>query len=173
MKAIHKHILIMLAGFAATCIPLMASAEMLEQGRWAVMAFGGIYKPKPHGVDNGGVFGIRGGHALTDRVAVSGSLTHSDLGHGDQTMVDANGAYGFRPGKRFSFVVTGGIGVAFIDNAGENDTFTMNVGFGPAIGLNERLAIRLLNRFRWFQNRNSDQVDQEITLGLVVKLGNK
>jgi hypothetical protein len=47
----------------------------------------------------------------------------------------------------------------------------MNVGMGPAIQLNDRLALRILNRFRWYEDRSRDEVDQEITIGLLVKLG--
>ncbi len=47
----------------------------------------------------------------------------------------------------------------------------MNIAIGPAIGINDRLMIRILNRYRWHEDRNDDNIDQEITLGLVVKLG--
>ena len=68
-------------------------------------------------------------------------------------------------------IVTGGMGHAFVHGIGEGDSFIMNVGMGPAIRLNDRLIIRILNRFRYFENRDDDNVDQEITVGLVVKLG--
>ncbi|MEE9255315.1 MAG: hypothetical protein V3U43_10290 [Pseudomonadales bacterium] len=150
--------------------PMLALCDNLEEGSWAVMVFGGLHKPKPGGIDNEGVFGIRGARALTDRWVAVGSLGHSDIGRGQQTLLDANMSYVFRPDKRLSMVLTGGIGHAFVNDIAERDSFTMNVGFGPMIGLNSRLMIRVLNRFRWFESRDDDNVDQEITIALVIKL---
>lgn len=173
MRTTTRQIFSALATFAAMTGPMLAVAENLEEGRWAVMAFGGLYKPNPGGLDNEGIYGIRGGYGITDRVYASTSLGHSDIGPGDQTLLDVNGGYVFRPGKRLSMALTGGVGYAFYNDLGSSvdDSFTMNVGFGPAIGLNDRLVLRILNRFRWFEDRSDDEVDQEITIGLLVKLG--
>ncbi len=163
-----------LTAFVATCAisgASLAFADNLEEGRWAVMAFGGMYLPNPGGIDDEAIYGIRGGYALTDRWLISGSLGHSDIGPGQQTQFDANVGYTFRPEKRLSLVVTGGMGAAFYKDLAVDDSFTMNIGIGPAIGINDRLMIRILNRYRWHEDRNDDNIDQEITLGLVVKLG--
>ena len=163
-----------LTALAAVCVifgPTLAFADKLEKGQWAVMMFGGVHQFNPSGIDNETIYGIRAGRALTNRWLVTGSLGRSDVGPGEQTLLDANIGYTFRPDKRLSLVVTGGVGYAFYSDIGEDGSFSMNVGFGPAITINDRLIIRVLNRFRWLENRNNDNVDQEITLGLVVKLG--
>ena len=163
-----------LTTLAAVCVisgPTLAFADNLEEGRWAVMVFGGVNKAKPHGIHNEVAYGIRAAYGLTDRWILTSSLGHSDFGPGDQTPIEANLGYTFRPDKRLSMILTGGMGHAFVDDIGESDSFIMNVGIGPAIRLNDRLVIRILNRFRWFENRDDDNVDQEISVGLVVKLG--
>ncbi len=166
-----RQILTVLVAVCAVSGPTLAIADAREEDRWAVMLFGGVYKFNPGGIDNETIFGIRGGYALTDRVVVSASVGRSDVGPGEQTLFDGNIGYAFRPDKRLSLVLTAGVGYAFYSDIGEDGSFSMNVGFGPAIGLNDRLTIRVLNRFRWFENRSDDNIDQEITLGLVVKLG--
>jgi hypothetical protein len=173
MQLMTRQILTALVTFLTMGGPMLAVAEKLESGQYAVLAFGGVYKPKPSGFNNKGVYGIRGAYGVTDRVYVSGSLGHSDFGPGDQTTLDVNNGYVFRPGKRVSLALTGGIGYAFFNDLGSSvdDSFTMNVGMGPAIQLNDRLALRILNRFRWYEDRSRDEVDQEITIGLLVKLG--
>lgn len=170
MSRLTRQILATFVAIGAISGPTLSFADNLDKGTWAVLVFGGVYKAKPHGIHNENVFGIRGGYAVTDRWVVMGSLGHADFGRGEHTLLDANFGYFFRPGKRLSLALTGGVGHAFVSDLGRGDSFTMNVGFGPAIGLNDRLMIRVLNRFRWFENRDDDNVDQEITIGLLVKL---
>lgn len=171
MTRTTRQILTTLAALCVIAGPTLAFADNLDEGRWAVMVFGGVNKAKPHGIHNEVVYGIRGGYGLTERWVVAASLGHSDFGPGDQTLIEANFGYTFRPDKRLSMIVTGGMGHAFVHGTGKSDSFIMNVGMGPAIRLNDRLIIRILNRFRYFENRDDDNVDQEITVGLVVKLG--
>jgi opacity protein-like surface antigen len=166
-----KQILTILAALCVACGPTLAVAAGPNEGGWAVMTFSGVAKHKPHGVHNEVVYGIRAAYGLTSRWLVATSLGHSDVGPGDQTLIEANVGYVFRRDKRISMILTGGMGHAFVDDIGESDSFTMNIGMGPAIRLNDRLMIRILNRFRYFENRDEDNTDQEITVGLVVKLG--
>ncbi len=137
------------------------------------MAYGGVYSPDPGGIDDVATFGLRAGYALSKQVLVSGSLGRVDFDKvdADVTLLDVNVGYAFRPDKRFSFVVTGGIGSAFISDGPFDDSFTLNVGFGPAIGITDRLFVRLLNRFRWYENRVDNETDREITLGIAYRLG--
>ena len=149
------------------------ASKTIPEGSWAVMAYGGVYSPGPGGVDDEATFGVRAGYALSNQLIVSGSLgrVSFDQVDADITLLDVNVGYAFRPDKRLSLVVTGGIGSAFISNGGFDDSFTLNVGFGPAIGITDRLFVRLLNRFRWYENRTDDEIDREITLGIAYRLG--
>lgn len=167
-----RQILPILVALGAMCAPTLAAAAVtVEEGSSAVSVFGGWYRPKSNGINNDSVVGIRGARGLSENVITSGSLGYLDYGPGRQTLLDVNVAYGFQPFKRLTYLVTGGLGYAFIDNIGKRDSFTMNVGVGPAVAINHRVSIRLVNRFRWFHNRDNDNVDQEITIALVAKLG--
>jgi OOP family OmpA-OmpF porin len=44
---------------------------------------------------------------------------------------------------------------------------------GPIIKLGERANLRLLTRLRWFDERKDDEMDREITLGLMFPIGGK
>lgn len=184
MIQITKQILPVLLAICTMSGATLAFAEgAFDKGKWAVMIFGGINKAKPHGVHNEVVYGIRAGHALTERFLVGGSLGHSDFGSGEQTTIDGNIGYHFPLSKklyflgpdfimeRISMAFVGGAGYAAFKSLGSNGSFTMNVGLGPAFVINDRLVLRILNRYRWFEDRNRDEVDQEFTMGLVVKLG--
>lgn len=184
MIQITKQILPVLLAICTMSGATLAFAEgAFDKGRWAVMVFGGINKAKPHGVHNEVVYGIRAGYALTERFLVGGSLGHSDFGFGEQTTIDGNVGYHFPLSKklyflgpdfimeRISMAFVGGAGYAAFKNLGSSGSFTMNVGLGPAFVINDRLVLRILNRYRWFEDRNRDEVDQEFTMGLVVKLG--
>lgn len=185
MTRLAKQILPTLVAVCALCGATVAFAAegVFQRGTWAVVAFGGIDKPKPHGVHNEVIYGIRAGKALTERAMAGVSLGHSNYGSGEQTALDADFGYHFPLSKRMYFLgpdaimdrisiaFVGGFGYAALKDVGSDGSFTLNVGLGPAFVINDRLMLRILNRFRWFQDRNRDNVDQEVTMGLVVKLG--
>ena len=171
MRRVTRQVLTVLVSLGAISGPPLAGAAGLEEGRWAVMVFGGLYMPSPGGIDDEGIYGIRGGRALTNNVVLSGSLGRSDIGPGYQTLLDGNLSYVFRPQRILSLVFTAGVGYAAYSDLALDDSYTMNAGFGPAIGITDRVTARALTRFRWFENRNDDYIDTEITLGVVFKLG--
>lgn len=185
MNRMTKQILTILAAVCALSGPSLAVADniatrimgaespaSIQEGDWLVMMFGGINKAKPHGIHNEVAYGIRGGYALRRQWWITTSLGRSDFGPGEQTLLDVNVSHGFRAGKRIAIALSGGIGYAALtDTPGQGDSFTMNIGMGPVIGINKRMMIRILNRYRYFEDRSEDKVDQEFTIGLVVKLG--
>jgi hypothetical protein len=174
------------------------AADASDEGKWFGGVYGGNYSPGPDDVDDEGTFGIRVGFVLTPHVSISGSLgvveAESDFNQtlftgnvdGDFTFLDFNAFYIFRPESRFHFTVGGGLGGAFASFDGRvtgpgatlifddytDESFTLNAGIGPVFRINDRWFLRLLNRYRWFEKREDDEVDQEITLGVGYVFGN-
>jgi hypothetical protein len=106
----------------------------------------------------------------------------------DIILLDLSGGYVFgKPDRVFRFSVLGGIGGAWLSSDGEltdtatmttiefedieEDSFTAHAGIGPIIRLHKKVFLRLLSRFRWFEAREEDEVDREITLGIGFPLG--
>jgi hypothetical protein len=173
------------------------AAGAADQGKWFVGVYGGDYDPGPSVVDDEATFGARFGYLLTPRVAISASVGVADAESkfdqstftgnvkGDFTFLDFNAFYMFRPEKRFRFTAGGGLGGAFASFDGQvtgpgatvvfsdftDESLTLNAGFGPVFRINDQWILRLLNRYRWFENREDDEVDQETTLGVGYTFG--
>jgi hypothetical protein len=171
-----------------------AFATAPDEGQYGLGVFVGMYQPAGDIFDDSTVVGLRFGAMLTEHVAVSASLGFvglesdddemEDLGltgdiDADLTLLDINAWYIFTPQKRLSFTVGGGIGGSFasvdadvtLSGGGklkaedvEGDSLTVNVGFGPIIGLGERTYLRLLPQFRYYENREDDEIDFQTSL---------
>jgi hypothetical protein len=103
----------------------------------------------------------------------------------DFTLADVSLVYIFKPEKKLSLGIGGGIGWAFasadVEVSGpsgsytlqglEDDSFTAHAILGPVLKLSDRVFLRLATRFRWFEGREDDEVDREITLGVGFVLG--
>jgi len=162
-----------------------AGAADVDPGQWAWGPYIGAYIPDPGAIDTGMTGGLRLGYRASERVAFSGSLGYAPLEADDfdidvdLTLLDFNAWYIFRPEAKVSLTIGAGPGWAWVDAQGpggssfSDDSFTANVAFGPIIKLGERANLRLLNRFRYFDERDDDEIDQEITLGLMFALGGK
>ncbi len=172
-------------------------ADASDEGRWFGGVYVGNYNPGPDVIDDEPTFGIRVGYVLSPHVSVSGSLGTADAEssfdqvtftgnvEGDFLFLDANAFYMFRPESRFRFTLGGGVGGAFASFDGQvtglgavvtfedftDESLTLNAGLGPVFKINDRIFLRLLTRFRWFENREDDEIDQEITLGFGFAFG--
>ena len=51
-----------------------------------------------------------------------------------------------------------------------DDSFTLNAGIGPVFKVG-KVNIRILNRWRYFDERDDDEIDSELTIGVLVPLG--
>jgi len=170
-----------------------AMAAGPQAGQWYGVIFGGDYDPAPDELDNHGMGGFRFGYVVTPSFMVGGSLgllsidNDFDLSGGttgnveaDFTFFDVNATYAlFKPDRRFRLALTGGLGFASVSAdvtvSGQGVTivapdltensFTLNAGMGPVIRITDRTFVRLLNRFRWYEKREEDNVDRELTLG--------
>lgn len=184
------------AAIIATC-GATANAAEIESGLWAWGPYGGWYMPDSDVIDAGPTGGLRIGYMASDHVALTGSFGYASLegeeGQGeneieadlDVGLIDLNAFYVFRPESKLSFTVGAGVGWAFVDGEISNfqgqtisdslsdDSFTYNVAAGPIIKLGERANLRLLTRLRWFDEREDDEMDREITLGLMFPIGGK
>jgi hypothetical protein len=164
-------------------------------GTWMIGGYAGLYQPDPSILDDSGTGGVRLGRLMSDRLALVGSLgiTKPDVddsrldGDLDVTLLDVNATYLFGGSGWFGFALTGGIGYAWIDanikdsidpdfgvcrgnRCDVDDSFTVNVGIGPVFKVG-KVNIRILNRWRYFDERDDDEIDSELTIGVLVPLG--
>ena len=176
------------------------SSGSAEEGTWSIGFYGGTYAPGPDELDDQTTYGIRVGYGITPHWFVSGSLgrvsTESEeLPAGlsgevetDFTLLDFSGGYVFfKPERIFRLSLLAGIGGAWASADGEltdtasgatvvfedleADGFTVHAGIGPIIRLHKKVYLRVLTRFRYFDDREEDNVDREITLGIGFPLG--
>jgi opacity protein-like surface antigen len=171
---------------------LTAASGAVAEERMALLIAGGAYDPGPDVIDDSEIFDLRFNYSLSQklRVGVSVGFTKFESDalpagltgsfDGEVVFIDLGAGYVFRPQKRFSFAVGGGIGGAFtsIDGAIQGvggsllfedvtgDSLTLTAGFGMRIGLTKRIGLRLLKRYRWFEAREDDEIDSDLTLGL-------
>ena len=184
----------------------MVLAKAPEAGSFAAGIYGGQYKPGPDILDDQGTFGIRFGWMYTKHVGFSASLgsikwesdddevkrllekefpganlnasnVRADVDV-DILLIDVNAWYVFKPEKRFSFTVGGGIGVTSASADGEirgpngtlffqditDSSLTANIAVGSIIGITENFFIRLMPKARWYEGREEDAVDIESSL---------
>jgi len=172
-------------------------AEVPEPGQWFAGIYGGTYDPGPDEIlDDHSIFGLRFGRMMTNRVALGASLgfvspdslepLDPDLNgqlEASFTLIDLNVTYALRPKSRFGLLVGGGIGGAFISADGHidepggelffedvtSDSLTLNVVAGAVFNVGEKFYIRPQLRMRWFEAREDDQVDQEMSLGFGIR----
>jgi OOP family OmpA-OmpF porin len=115
-----------------------------EEGDWEIGLFAGQLKPdayNPLDPKDAAIYGFRGGYFLTDGWSVEGSWqTASSEGSvsGPDPDVDidalrGNILYNFRPGKKFRWFLTAGIGLESVDAGDANideSAFGYNLGGG-------------------------------------------
>lgn len=166
-----------------------------KPGDWEYAFYAGAYLPQPSAFDTGATYGARMGYRATEHVALTGSLGYTSLqgqdgsgaarvkGDVDYLMLDFDAWYIFWPDRRLSLTIGAGPGYAWgngsmENNAGNNvdsghitdGSLTFNAALGPVFRLNDRVDLRLMTRFRYYDNRGQDDVDKEITLGIVFPL---
>ena len=161
-------------------------------GTWMIGGYAGLYQPEPGILDDSGTGGVRLGRLMTDRLALVGSLgvTKPDVddnifdGDLDVTLLDFNANYLFGGSGWFGFALTGGIGYAWVDanvnidpdfgvcdsDCDPDDSFTVNVGIGPVFKVG-KVNIRVMNRWRYFEERDDDEIDSELTIAILFPLG--
>jgi hypothetical protein len=172
-------------------ISLLVAVSPAASQTYTFEIYAGNYDPDPDILDDDATFGLRLGHWFNKRVTLQGSLgffkVDEEFSEGetgaeidaDIILVDVSLGYLFRSDKkRFRPVVFGGIGgsfasidatvttpnlIALVDDL-DRDSLTLHAGFGPIFQVSERFYIRPSARFRWYENREDDEIDQELSL---------
>jgi opacity protein-like surface antigen len=186
---------ILMAALAASPAQAVITAETIE-----FEAYLGAYLPGPDDVlDTAATFGVRVGYNITQRFNVTGELgfvsTDGDKSRRGRTadvdvdwvVSDFSFVWNIRPNKKFVTTLYAGPGYAFasadIDTPSgsgnrfdklqdlDDDSFTFHFGFGFKWDMTDNFYLRLASRFRWFENRDEDEIDQEITFGVGWKFG--
>jgi hypothetical protein len=184
----------------AAAIPIAAFAAgpqpTPEPGPWNASVYGGVYLPDRDVVDTAATYGVRIGHPFALNFVASGALGFANLdgrrtrdgvtadGNFDLTLVDGEIGYVVNPGRRFALTTAVGVGWAFVDGkvkfsdaegltgrSNEDDSFTASFSVGPLVKLTERVSLRVVSRWRWFEARKDDEIDQEVIAALVFGLG--
>ncbi len=159
-----------------------------------IEVYGGVYVPYTDVIDNKPTLGLRVGHNLSKRFNITGTFgfissdnqfeitpsTVADIEY-DIVFGDLSFMYQIRPDSRFVTTVYAGPGFAFITLEGvvtgpggpavaftglEDDTFTFHIGAGFKYDLKDNMYLRFASRLRYFEQREEDDLDQEITIGI-------
>ncbi len=170
---------ILMAALAVAPAQAEVTAETIE-----FEAYLGAYSPEPDVLDSAATVGIRVGYNITQRFNVTGELGFvsadgkssgpgkaSDI---DWVFTDFSFVWNIRPNRKFVTTLYSGPGYAFAsgDIGGlDDDSFTFHFGFGFKWDMTDNFYLRLASRLRWFENRNDDEIDREITFGVGWKFG--
>lgn len=162
-------------------------------GTWALGGYVGYYQPDPDVVDDAATGGVRVGYLLRDKLSVMGSLGVATLdaenpfgGDLDSTLLDVNLSYMFGGSNWFGFVLSGGLGYAWYDSnfnfppgfvcvgseCDVDDSFTVNAAIGPVFKVGS-VGIRVMNRWRYFDERDDDEIDSELSVAVMIPLGGR
>ncbi len=178
---------------AAVVLVFAISPAVSQSADFSFEIYAGHYDPGPDFLEDDVTLGLRVGTWINDRVTLQGTLgfveTSGEFRDGstraridaDITLVDVSLGYLVgSQGRRVRALVYGGIGGSFanidatastpnvvtIIDGLDRDSFTVHLGFGPIFAINERLYLRLAGGFRWYENREDDEIDREIALSL-------
>ncbi len=187
----HTFLIVLVASLLA--LHIHGSAEAGEAN---VEITAGAYVSDSGLIGDQTALGVRGGYRFTDRWAIQGSLTRTELFDlhvpfvdvdGDATFFDVSAMYFITPRRKAELFVYGGVGMARFDvgvgrirfntpftgrvnipgfNVTVEDEFTTHLGIGVNIRLNDRMYLRPDLRSRWLNDFDGGSVDFEPSLGL-------
>lgn len=169
---------------------------LVSTGQWHLEFYGGLYDPKG-AFDEDAVYGIRFGRQVGERVFLEGNIGYwesdaqIDSSRGrvrvDIETLVFDGSVGaiFRTQTRVNPILYGGAGfhtgevdntvirVTGIEAPSFPDTpdegLTLHVGTGLKFQLDRRVYLRVETLLRWYQEREGDDIDKEVTFGLGLK----
>ncbi len=176
---------------ALSSLGSMTFAE-IEEDMTILGFYVGAYDPDPAILDDDTSYGIRLIYMGSDRFGIGGQLGRVDLEDApvsgitadfevEMWLLDISFVGALLPAKRTSILYYGGMGAALNEINGtlgnltfrgfSDDSLTLHAGIGVNITLSDRLGLQAGYRFRWFDKRNTDEIDGEITVGLGFRLG--
>jgi len=167
---------------------------MPEKGDWSFGFYAGNYALGADDVfDDQGTFGLRAGRMMTNRWGIGasiGAVSPDEKPFSDPTLsgeldakfllVDVNVMVAFRAKKRVNMFLGGGLGGAIVSTDGQvtgtggtvffedltKDSLTAHVGTGMIIALSKKVFLRPMVKYRWFEAREAEEIDQEVSLGV-------
>jgi hypothetical protein len=185
-----------LAGLAALFMAAAASAQVLpDQGTWLVGAYAGVYQPTYNFLDDTGTGGLRLGYAAAEKVMVTLGAGAAKIDTDDSalrgdvevTVFDVNTSY-ILGGGNFGLELIVGGGYAWVDSGiseaiddgfdvceedcSIKNSWTLSAGLGPVMKLGP-VNIHPQYRWRYFLERNDDEIDGEFAAAVMIPLGGR
>lgn len=161
--------------------------------------FGGLYSSELPRLDEEEIIGARFGYRIHDHMGMHVNLTYrqGEVDLSDSTFSDVTLDWratavdfalvwhpkiggtlepSFYAGPGYASIRGDGSAVLpngdaiYSDNNTFGDTLTFNVGLGSAIRLTDTVYLRIGTRARWYEARESDDIDTEATLAIGFKI---
>ena len=164
----------------------------VEEDTWSFSIYAGNYDPGPDVIDDDVSFGVRLGKVLSPHFGWEGEIGYFNVEEDFTTPVpgsidsdiiffDFSLIRYLRVDSRVTPTLFGGAGFSSASsdvsvggitfNDLDSESFTLHGGFGAIIDLGEKYYIRPSTRFRWFENRDDDEIDTEFTVAFGWKFG--
>jgi hypothetical protein len=147
----------------------------------------GGYFPGPEAIRDEPTYGFRFGYNITQSFNVTAALGFlrtdaeiswpQDQADFEVTLLDVDAMWNINPDSRWTAILFGGPGYSWISTdiglggAVEESGFTFNGGAGLKIALSERIYLKLAGLARWFESREMDDIDTELSLAAGFQLG--
>lgn len=174
------------------------AAVNAEETPWSAELFVGTYSSEISRLDEQELFGARIGYRFQEHfgmhVNLSARVGEIEAEESNATIdwrataVDLSFVWHPKTGGRFEPSLYAGPGFASVsgelsrevngavvtvdtDSDLIDDTATLHVGIGSAIHLTDQIHLRIGTRARWYEARDSDEIDTEATLAIGFKFG--
>jgi hypothetical protein len=178
-----------LLAVAALLLAALPTAAEVEERTTELEIYVGGYFPGPEEIQDEPTYGFRFGYNFTQAFNLTAALgflrTDIEIEGGwprdradyEVTLVDLSALWNVNPDSRWTFVLFGGPGYSWIASdiglggTVEQNGFTVNGGAGLKISINDRIYLKVAGLARWFERREADDIDGEISLAAGFQLG--
>lgn len=174
---------------AVLALALLPAAAEVEERTTEMEIYAGGYFPGPEEIRDEPTYGFRFGYNFTRAFNLTATLgflrTDIEIEGGwpqdradyEVTLVDVDALWNLNPDSRWTVILFGGPGYSWVASdiglggAVERNGLTLNGGAGLKISLSDRIYLKVAGLARWFERREADEIDGEMTLAAGFQLG--